>query len=531
VTDEVGLDFAHDPGPGGRYFLPEIMGSGCALFDADGDGRLDVLLIQNAGPGSPARNKLFLQRPDGTFRDAGAGSGLEVAGFGMGVAVGDVDNDGRPDVLVTEYGRLRLFRNLGGGKFTEISEPAGVVSPLWGASAAFFDYDRDGWLDLVVVNYLDYNPSITCPGLRSKLDYCSPKSFPGSVAKLFRNLGPQPGGGVRFRDVTLESGLGRLPGPGLGVLCMDFDGDGWPDIFVANDAAPNRLWVNQRDGTFRDEAVARGVAYNGAGQPQGNMGVAYGDAAGAGLFDVFVTHLTEETNTLWRQGPTGTFRDQTLLAGLATGRWRGTGFGTVLADLDNDGALDLAVVNGRVGRPAQPGPSADGPRLPGVDLSPYCERNQIFVGGAGRFADASAGNGAFCAAPGVYRGLAAGDAFGTGSVDLLVTAVGGKARLYRNAAPNRGHWLLVRALDPALRRDAYGARVEARAGGRTWLRWVNPGYSYLSSSDPRCHFGLGSAGVVDALVVTWPDGSTEEFPGRPADQAVTLRKGEGRPGR
>jgi hypothetical protein len=403
---------------------------------------------------------------------------------------------------------------------------------LWGTAAAFFDYDRDGWLDLVVVNYLDYDPSHVCMGPDAKPDYCAPKAFRGSVAKLFRNLGPQPGGGVKFQDVTLESGLGRLTGRALGVLCADLDGDGWPDILVANDGSANHLWINQHNGTFKDEAASRGLALNGGGQALANMGIAYGDVDGDGLPDVFVTHLTEETNTLWRQGPAGTFRDQTGPANLAVPRRRGTGFGTVFADFDHDGWLDVAVVNGRVRRATQPDPRATGPRLPGLDLTPYCERNQLFVNdGTGRFRDASGENGVFCAAPGVYRGLAAGDVDGDGAVDLLVTAIGGKTRLYRNVAPNRGHWLIVRALDPALRRDAYGARVEARAGGRTWLRWVNPEVSYLSSNDPRCHFGLGPHDRVESLAVTWPDGRAEEFPGVPTNQAVTLRKGEGRPAR
>jgi hypothetical protein len=525
VTDDVGLDFVHDPGPDGTYFMPQCIGSGCALFDMDGDGRLDILLLQNAGPKSASVNRLYRQLPDGRFQDVSKRSGLDVPGYNMGVAVGDVNNDGRPDVLITQYGGLRLFLNLGGGKFADVTDEAGLSNPLWGASAAFFDYDRDGWLDLVVVNYLDYDPSRPCVSAGGLPGFCHPSSFPGTVAKLFRNRGPQPAGGprVRFEDVSLASGVGKVPGPGLGVVCADFTGDGRPDVFVANDGQPNRLWVNQGDGTFKDEAVSRNVAYTAMGKAFAGMGVAVGDVNNDGLLDLFVTHLTSETNTLWEQGPRGLFSDRTFDRGLAGPRWRGTGFGTLMADFDHDGWLDLAVVNGRVQRG---GPAKDCGLRPYWE--PYAERNQLFANaGGGKFRDVSVNNPALCGAFNVARGLACGDVDGDGAPDLLVSTISGRARLLRNVAPGRGHWLKVRAIDPRLNRDAYGAEVRVEAAGVTRLRLVNPADSFLSSSSPVAHFGLGPAGRYDAVHVLWPDGLKERFPGGLADQNLDLRRGAG----
>jgi hypothetical protein len=541
VTEKVGLDFVHDAGPAGdpNYFMPQIVGSGAAVFDFDGDGLLDIYLLNNGGPkGSP--NRLFRQLPGGRFQDVSAGSGLDISGYNMGVAIGDVNNDGRPDVLVTQYGGVRLFLNNGDGTFTDVTTQAGLDNPFWATSAAFLDYDRDGWLDLVVVNYVDYDPSWPCSGLEGKQDYCPPNQFAGTVTTLFRNRGlatwsaergaPSANPGAprsalrvpRFEDVTLASGLGRLPGPGLGVACADFDGDGWPDILVANDGMPNRLWINQRNGKFADEAVVRGIAYNGLGQAPANMGVALADVDGDGVLDVFITHLTEETHTLWRQNPRGAFQDRTAAARLGSPGGHGTGWGAVLADFDHDGAPDLALVNGRVAR----GRSLGG--VLGPHWSRYAERNQLFRNdGTGRFADVSAANPAFCGTPGVYRALVVADFDGDGALDLLVTAVAGRARLYRNVAPKRGHWLVVRAFDPALHRDAYGAEVTVRAGDRSWLGGIYPGQGYLSSPPPVAHFGLGPATYVDAVEVRWPDGTREVFAGGPADRALRLRKGEG----
>jgi hypothetical protein len=541
ITDQVGLKFVHDAGPLGKYFMPESLGSGAALFDFDNDGRLDIYLVQNAGPNSHSTNRLFHQGPDGRFTDVSAGSGLDVAGYGMGVAIGDVNNDGWPDVLLTEYGRIRLFLNNGNGTFTDVTKEAGLDNPFWGTSAAFVDYDRDGWLDLVVVNYVDYIEGRPCLNAAGHREYCGPNSFTGQVTKLFHNLGAKrearsaerdaqsaENGAPRFQDVTSESGLGRFPGPGLGVFCGDFNGDGWPDIFVANDAKPNHLWINQHDGTFKEEAVARGIAYNAMGKAEANMGIAIGDVDGDGLFDVFVTHLTDETNRLWKQGPRGMFQDRTVGVGLANPRWRGTGFGTLLGDFNHDGALDLAVVNGRVKRPVG-SPAAPAGSRPDSFWRAYAERNQLFANqGDGRFRDISPQNGPFCGTARVSRGLACGDIDGDGALDLLVTSISGPVRLYRNVAPKRGHWLLVRAIDPALHRDAYGAEVQVRAAGRRWVRCLNPGYSFLCSNDPRAHFGLGQAAHVDEIQVLWPDGSEEIFPGRNADQVVVLRKGDGK---
>jgi hypothetical protein len=526
VTRQVGLDFVHDAGPvDGRYFMPQIMGSGCALFDMDGDGRLDLYLLNNGGPqGAP--NQLFHQERDGTFRNVSAGSGLDFADYCLGVAVGDVNNDGLPDVLVTGYGWIRLFLNEGKGKFTDVTGEAGMDNPLWAVSAAFFDYDRDGWLDLVVVNYIDYDPARRCSYPSGKGDYCHPDAFPTTVTRLFRNLGQKRAGGerVRFEDRTLAAGLGRAPGPGLGVACADFNGDGWPDILVANDSRPNHLWINQKDGTFREQGLVSGLAVNVSGQAQANMGIALGDVNGDGRPDVFITHLGEETHTLWLQEPRGCFRDRTAGARLANPDWHGTGFGTVLADFDHDGALDLAVVNGRVRAGAPQNEAALGPFW-----ARYAERNQLFANdGKGVFRDVSAANPAFCGTPGVFRGLAVGDVDGDGALDLVVTATAGRARLFRNVAPKRGHWLGVQALvGNERKRDAYGAEVTVEAGGRRWVGLLCPGQSYGCSHAPAVHFGLGAAAQVDALDVLWPDGTRETFSGRPADQVVVLRQGEG----
>ena len=542
ATDEVGLDFVHDPGPTGGFAMPQSIGSGAAFLDFDGDGLLDIYLLNNGGP-TGAPNRLYRQLPGGRFQDVSRGSGLDFSGHCMGVAVGDVNNDGKPDVLVTLFGGVKLFLNNGNGTFTDVTVAAGLDNPLWATSAAFVDYDRDGLLDLVVVNYVAYSGSQNCPRAGGRPEFCAPHPFPGSITRLYRNRTGTPGAppGVRFTDVSLASGIGTVPGPGLGVLCADFDGDGWPDVLVANDGKPNHLWVSRPNPdpasaaltprVFTEQGLSRGVGVNALGNAEANMGTSFVDVDGDGMLDLFVTHVKNEQHTLWKQGPRGLFRDGTAAAGLTSPRWRGTGFGTVLADFDHDGWPDLAVANGDI-EAAEPGPpDAAAVRSAGAFWAPYAHRNQLFANvGGGKFRDRSGPGEPFCALPNVARGLAWADVDGDGALDLLVTSVGGRARLYKNVAPNRGHWLLVRATDPALRRDAYGAVVTVEAAGRRRVSMVNPGQSFLCSNDTRAHFGLGAADRFHAIRVVWPDGTEEAFPGGPADRVVPVVKGTGRVG-
>ena len=523
ATKASGVDFVHDSGATGAYFMPESIGSGGALLDFDNDGRLDLYLVHCVPPSSASRNRLYQQQPDGTFRDVSAGSGLDVTGHGMGVAVGDVNNDGLPDVLLTEFGAARLFVNRGGGKFQEVTKEAGIENTRWGMSAAFFDFDRDGWLDLVVANYVDYAPTQKCFDTRGVQEYCGPQGMAGTVTRLFRNRGAA--GRVAFEDVTIPSGLAAKPGPGMGVVCADFDGDRWPDIFVADDGQANRLFINRRNGTFSEEALVRGVAFNALGGTAANMGIALGDVDGDAAFDLFVTHLAWEQHSLWKQGPRGLFQEQTAAAGLINPQWRGTGFGAVFADFDHDGDLDLALANGAIKRIADSAKTSGDASF----WSAYAQRNQAFANdGAGRFRDVSLANPDFSGSAAVGRGLATGDLNNDGAPDLVVMNTGAPAKILRNVATNRGHWLTLRAILPALGgRDAYGAEIVVEAGARRWWGLVQPGSSYLVSNDPRVHVGLGQATAVDRIRVVWSDGSEENFPGGPVDRFVLLQKGAG----
>ena len=504
--------------------MPESLGSGGGFFDYDNDGDLDIYLVNGAWHGKlknrPAlKDRLFRQEVNGSFVDVTESSGLGDTGYGMGVAIGDIENDGDLDVYVTNYGQDAMYRNNGEGTFTNITQQAGINDTAWGASAVFFDYDRDGFLDLYVSNYVSYDSAIVCTDKAGRPDYCGPKGFSGLPDILYHNDGDGT-----FTDVSERAGIITEMYRGLGVVSADFNKDSYPDIYVANDGEPNLLWINRGDGSFQDQAVILGAAVNATGQPEASMGVTAGDADGDQDLDLFMTHLRDEKNTFYRNHGTIRFQDESWAAGLAGISLPYTGFGTGFFDYDHDGDLDLAVVNGRVTR---------GPLLtshqPHRYWDDYAEPNFLFQNdGEGHFQPASDQAGAFASTVENSRGLAFGDVDNDGDIDLLVTNEGGPARLYRNDGESKGHWLLIRALDPRLKRDAIGAEITVVYDGKRQMRLVSPGYSYLCSNDPRVHFGLGSATYVDQILVRWPDGSQEQFAALRADQIITLKKGTGK---
>lgn len=524
----------------GDYHFAEIMGAGCALFDYDNDGDLDVYLICGAGAKSAfnevtagEQNILLRQVSPGVFEDASAGSGLDVADVGMGVAIGDVNNDGWPDVFLANFGADRLLLNDQHGKFVDITAEAGIADLNWGTSACFVDYDRDGWLDLCVVNYLDYDPGQRCADAERVPDYCNPKLFTGVAPRLYRNVSGtgigqgQPVTHPKFQDVSFESGIGQLKGAGLGVVSGDFNGDRWPDILIANDGAANILWINQKNGTFSEEGLLRSIAYDNQGRPQANMGIAVADPDQDGDPDAFITHLRGENNSLYINDPRLGFTEESSAKGLAAAGIPFTGFGTAFFDFELDGDLDLAIVNGDVRRP-QLGMSDKSKRKqnprPDSFWDQYAQRNQLFVNdGTEMFAEEEMFH-----ERNVGRGLAMGDVDGDGDVDMLVSTADGISRLYLNETPRQGHWLLVKAVEPDLGgRDAYGAEIRVTAGKQSWTGWVNAGGSYLSSSDPRVHFGLGNVSSINSIRIIWPNGEEEQFPGGKVDQRITLSHGKG----
>jgi hypothetical protein len=436
----------------------------------------------------------------------------------MGVAVGDIDNDADDDVLVTNYGPAALFRNRGDGTFDDVTAAAGVAIDGWSTSATFFDYDRDGFLDLYVARYLVWEPAKQCASASGRKDYCGPTAFPPERDVLLRNRGDGS-----FEDVSERAGIRSAAAAGLGVVSDDFDDDGWPDVYVANDGFANNLWINRGDGTFSDEAVIQGAAYNMRGLAEAGMGVVAADLDGDLRIDLFVTNLDRETNTYYRNlGPGIGFSDMTEAVGLGVGCWERTGFGTVALDAELDGDLDLVVANGRV---------TFGERQPGVTLpAPWdklAEPSLFYANdGTGRFAPLAAGLESLVGAIEVSRGVALGDIDSDGDPDLLVGSIQGRARLYRNDAPRRGRPLVLRAIDPRWRRDAIGARVSLVTGGGRQTRTITSGFSYLSSSPPVAYFGVPARETVERIEVRWPDGTLESFVPGPG-MALLLVRGEG----
>ena len=538
VAEEVGLKFHHFTGATGEFYMPEIMGSGVALFDYDNDGDLDVYLIQGAtfDPAQDPRhakfpppagwkpgNRLFrnLLSETGKFQfvDVTEQAGVGHVGYGMGVAVGDYDNDGFQDLYVTNFGRNVLYHNNGDGTFTDVTAKAGVDDPRWSTSAAWVDYDRDGRLDLFVANYLDFTVKGNkhCFAPTGDRDYCTPKMYQPIPARLFHNRGDGT-----FEDVTEAAGIGAAIGPGLGVACADFNGDGWPDIYVANDGSAAHLWINQRNRTFKEQSLLAGAAYSVDGLPQAGMGVTAGDFDGDGDEDIFKTNLTNEGANLYVNDGRGNFYDASAEFGLLLPTFPYTGFGTEWFDYDNDGRLDLFIANGAVNRMESLRGSA----------YPFNQNNQLFrnEGTGKKFREMTGVAGPAFALSEVSRGAAFGDINNDGAIDIVVANNNGPARLLLNQTRslNHNHWLLVRLEAGNGNRFAIGARVEVRLHGRSLLRRAHTDGSYLSANDIRVHFGLGEDTKIEKLIVNWPDGRREEWDRLEADRIVTIRQGTGR---
>ena len=502
-----------------RYIL-EAHGSGAGFFDSDGDGDLDLYLVngstfetyqERSGPG----NSLYRNDGDGSFSDVAAASGVDDAGWGAGCAVGDIDNDGDRDLYVTNYGANLLYGNRGDGTFADLTADAGVAGDAYSAGAAFFDYDNDGDLDLYVANYLRFdlrdNPRVDCDYVGGIKTYCGPLGMEGGVDVLYRN-----DGGGRFADVTGSSGVGASAIYfGLGVLPGDFDGDGLVDLYVANDQTPNLLFRNRGDATFAESGLVSGVAYSGDGDEEAGMGVDSGDFDGDGDPDLYVTNFFRESNTLYRNEGGGRFSDFTVQADLEAVTLTRLGWGTAFADLDNDGDLDLFAANGHV--------------FPEVDDAPtgtsYRQQNQVFRNdGGGGFADVSAAAGPGLRVEKVSRGASFGDYDDDGDVDVLVVNLNDTPTLLRNDR-EEGNCLVVEVAGTKSNRDGAGAEVRVRAGGQTQVRVVDSSGSYLSASDIRAHFGLGSLEEVESVAVRWPDGSEQTIAAVPANKLLFVRQG------
>lgn len=509
VTREAGIEFVHFHGGTGERYMMETVGSGAGFFDYDNDGDIDIYLVQSGPlPGlsddQTFGNQLYRNNGDGTFTDVTMEAGVGDRSYGMGCAFGDYDNDGWVDIFVTNFGPNRLYHNEGNGRFTDRTAAANLGDPGWGTSAAFADYDGDGDLDLYLVNYgeMTMENNVRC-GPADFSQYCGPQAYEGTPDILYRN----EGNGI-FRDVTAEAGMTQqtayLIGTGLGVVWTDYDDDGDPDLYVANDQAANFLYRNRGDGTFEDVSILSGAAYNEEGVAEAGMGLDAGDFDNDGDFDLFLTHLSFETNTLYRNTGQGTFEDQTYGAKLGTPSVLYLGFGTNFFDYDNDGHLDIFIANGHV---------MDNVHLTKPVLS-YEEKDQLFRNlGNGDFEDRSALSGAYFRTARVGRGAAFGDYDGDGDVDILVTNSNQPAVLLRNEVGTRNHWVALDLRGVKGNRDAIGARVKVKAGDLILIEEVRSATSYLSQNDLRLFFGLGDRDRVDEVEIRWPNGFVQILPG------------------
>ena len=520
VTSKAGISFQHNSGAYGGKLLPETLGSGCAFLDFDGDGWQDVLLVNGMDWTGHKKQrstlKLYRNNRNGTFTDVTRVAGLDIEMYGMGVAVGDYNNDGFPDVLITCVGQNRLFQNTGLGTFVDVTRKSRLFGRhAFSTSATWFDYDRDGLLDLFVCNYVNWSPEhdVFCSLDGKQKSYCTPEAYRGETCWLFRNRGDGT-----FEDATAGSGVFDASSKSLGVALLDFDQDGWPDLLVANDTQPNKLYKNLRNGKFKDVAVEAGIAFSPDGKARAGMGVAIGDFENAGRTGIAITNFDNEMIGVYRAGKTGGYEEISLASGIGAASKTTLGFGCAFLDADLDGRLDLAVANGHIDETVRNIRGNVG----------YAQAPQLFLNsGGGKFHDVATEAGSDFAKVKVGRGLAVGDFDRDGDLDLLMTTNNGPAYLYRNDQ-SAGH----RAIRFHLRgtksnRDAIGATVRLYGGGEMQSRTVQGGSSYLSQSELPVTFGLGGQDHVERVVVDWPNGGTQEFKNLATRKTYQLTESKG----
>ena len=520
ITEQAGINFRHNSGAYGGKLLPETLGSGCAFLDYDADGYQDILLVNSMDwPGHKrARSalKLYKNNRNGTFADVTRAAGLDLELYGMGVAVGDYNNDGFPDILITCVGQNHLFRNTGKGTFQDVTKFSGLAGrQAFSTSALWFDYDRDGHLDLFICNYVNWSPEhdVFCSLDGKNKSYCTPEAYRGETCWLFHNRGDGT-----FEDVTASSGIFDTSSKSLGVAMLDFDQDGWPDLFVANDTQPNKLYRNLRNGKFKDAAIETGLAFSADGKARAGMGVDVGDFENSGRPGIAITNFDNEMVGLYRSPAAGQFDDVSIAAGVGGPSKTTLGFGCGFADLDLDGRLDLVVANGHID---------DTVRNIRGNVG-YAQPPHLFLNlGNGKFQDVAGTNGGDFVAPRVGRGLAFADFDLDGDVDLLLTTNNGPAYLFRNDLRSANRALRLRLTGTKSNRDAIGAVVRIYVNGQAQMRTIRGGSSYLSQSELPLTFGVGKADRIDRITVEWSSGATQELKNISSGKAYELTENKG----
>jgi hypothetical protein len=520
VTEQAGIRFQHNSGAYGGKLLPETLGSGCAFLDYDADGWQDILLINGMDwPGHKRQRstlRLYKNNRNGTFTDVTKAAGLDVEMYGMGVAIGDYNNDGFPDIFITCVGQNRLFRNTGKGTFLDVTRVSGLnARQAFSTSALWFDYDRDGLLDLFVCNYVRWSPEhdVFCSLDGKHKSYCTPEAYRGDTCWLFHNRGDGT-----FEDVTATSGIFDSSSKSLGVAMLDYDQDGWPDLLVANDTQPNKLYKNLRNGKFKDVAVEAGLAFSTEGKARAGMGVDVGDFENSGKPGIAITNFDNEMIGLYRAVRPGTYDDISIAAGVGLPSKNTLGFGCAFLDVDLDGSLDLVVANGHIEETVRNIHGNVG----------YAQPPLLFLNlGGGKFEDFAANAGEGFAQPKVGRGLAYGDYDRDGDLDILLTTNNGPAYLYRNenAAGNRS--IRFHLVGTKSNRDAIGALVRTFNNGQTQSRVVKGGSSYLSQSELPLTFGLGKRDKIERVQIEWPSGAKDEFTNLDAGRSYHITEGKG----